>query len=119
VLSLLTNRQRNALWHFGYTIRWDQGDPAASDPELLVANLRQLSLDMDKMRAITPTGGAYQNEADLFEPDPVSAYWGQENYNRLLKLKRELDPDNMLSCFNCIGWERNDARHACYPDIER
>lgn len=35
----------------------------------------------NKVRAITPNDGAYMKEGDTYEPDPISTYWGQENYD--------------------------------------
>ena len=69
------------------------------------------------LRDIAPNSGAYQNEADVFEPNPEQAYWGQENYEKLLKIKREIDPNNVLTCWDCIGWDKTDPRYACYPKI--
>ncbi|KAH8107501.1 hypothetical protein DFH11DRAFT_1636209, partial [Phellopilus nigrolimitatus] len=31
---------------------------------------------MDPVRNITPGSGAYQNEADVFEPNHEESYWG-------------------------------------------
>lgn len=69
------------------------------------------------LRDLAPDSGAYLNEADLFEPDPAGAYWGEENFARLTKLKKELDPDNILTCWHCIGWSREDDRYGCWPSL--
>lgn len=71
----------------------------------------------DKLRALAPNSGAYQNEADVFETDPVGAYWGKENYDKLKAIKHAIDPDNILSCWDCIGSVRTDDRYQCYPDV--
>ncbi|KAI9163703.1 isoamyl alcohol oxidase [Paramyrothecium foliicola] len=113
----VTPAWRNALWHFTYTAVWDQGDPVATRPDALVDIFTKISKDMDPMRAITPGGGAYQSEGDVYEPESVQSFWGQQNYDRLLKIKKELDPDNLLSCFTCVGWERSNPRHHCYPSV--
>lgn len=115
--SSLTPAWRTALWHVVYQEFWNPADQAANEPSLVAARYRNVTRDMDKLRAITPNGGAYMNEGDTYEPDPINSYWGQENYNRLLSIKKELDPDNMLSCFKCVGWEKSDARFQCYPEL--
>lgn len=51
----------------------------------------------------------------MFEPDPATAFWGTDNYNRLLSLKQEIDPKNILTCWDCIGWDSSDPRYGCYP----
>jgi hypothetical protein len=71
----------------------------------------------NKLRDLAPNSGAYQNEADVFETDPVGAYWGNENYQKLMVIKRAIDPDNILTCWDCIGSVRTDDRYQCYPDI--
>ncbi|KAK3386798.1 hypothetical protein B0H63DRAFT_447702 [Podospora didyma] len=64
---------------------------------------------MDKklgpIRALTPHMGAYMNEVYNFEPDFQRQFWG-DNYPRLLRIKRELDPDDVLWCTPCVGNER-------------
>lgn len=67
------------------------------------------------LRTLAPNSGAYQNEAEVFEPDPAGSYWGEANYNRLMGIKAELDPGNVLTCWNCIGWDSSDPRYSCYP----
>ena len=48
--------------------------------------------------------GTYYNEPDPNLEDWKIAYWGSvDNYNRLLAVKKELDPNNTLWCRNCVG----------------
>ncbi|TFA98522.1 putative FAD-linked oxidoreductase [Trichoderma ghanense] len=76
-----------------------------------------ISTQMDPLRAMTPDGGAYQNEADVYEPDPIGSFWGARTYARLLNIKKQLEPDNLLSCWNCVGWNPEDERHGCYLKV--
>lgn len=83
-------------------------------PKPLSRTLSTISTQIDPLRAITLGGeGAYQNEADVYEPDPIGSFWGEQNYARLLDIKKRLDPDNLLSCWNCVGWNPEDERHGC------
>jgi hypothetical protein len=116
-VSVANQIQRHSPWHLVYQEFFDPADDEATAPEAIASTFRHVSTAMDKVRVITPNGGAYMNEGDTFEPDPIASFWGQENYDRLLKIKRELDPKNLLSCFQCVGWEETDARHKCYPKI--
>ena len=49
--------------------------------------------------------GAYVNEANAYQPDWQETFWGS-NYPRLLKIKREMDPDDVFWCHPCVGNER-------------
>ncbi|KAG8919912.1 hypothetical protein FRC02_001291 [Tulasnella sp. 418] len=51
---------------------------------------------------IGPGAGAYFNEADPYEPNWKEVFWGN-HYNRLLRLKRSIDPQNIFTCNRCVG----------------
>ncbi|KAI0695239.1 hypothetical protein BC835DRAFT_1406268 [Cytidiella melzeri] len=54
-----------------------------------------------------PLGGQYLNEADVLESDWQEAQWGS-NYARLLSIKKEVDPKDLLVVFhgvNSEGWD--------------
>ena len=57
-----------------------------------------------KLRALSPDTGAYFNEADSQEPDWQTSFFAG-NYGRLMKIKREVDPENVLWCRKCVGSE--------------
>ncbi|KAG8928898.1 hypothetical protein FRC02_006237 [Tulasnella sp. 418] len=46
--------------------------------------------------------GAYFNEADPYEPDWKEIFWGS-HYDRLLRIKLSIDPDNLFTCNRCVG----------------
>jgi FAD/FMN-containing dehydrogenase len=69
------------------------------------------------LRAAIPHSGTYSNEADLFETDHTSTFWGAKNYKRLLSIKKRIDPGNLLTCWHCVGYNPNDARYQCYPSL--
>lgn len=48
--------------------------------------------------------GAYGNEADVMEPNFGEAFWGT-NYARLLKIKKEVDPDDLFWVQAGVGSE--------------
>ncbi|KAF2133474.1 FAD-binding domain-containing protein [Dothidotthia symphoricarpi CBS 119687] len=60
---------------------------------------------MRPLREITPTGGAYGNEADIGEPDWQQSFWGK-NYPKLLKIKQEYDPFDLFYVYHGVGSER-------------
>ncbi|KAK8016638.1 hypothetical protein PG993_014827 [Apiospora rasikravindrae] len=54
-------------------------------------------------------GGAYVNEANLFTQDWREAWWGdREHYERLLETKKKYDPDGLMNCWKCIGFDNAD-----------
>lgn len=109
--SAITPAWRSAIWHViagtGFA-----NEASSSD----IASAFQAAHDVGNiLRSLAPQSGAYQNEAEVFEPDPAGTYWGQENYQRLINIKQQIDPANILTCWNCIGSDPSDARFACYP----
>ena len=46
--------------------------------------------------------GTYLNEASPFLPNWKTAYWGG-HYNELLRIKGVWDPENIFTCYHCVG----------------
>lgn len=44
-------------------------------------------------------------QAAPFEPDWQHQFWG-DNYERLVEIKRKVDPHDVLWCNPCVGNER-------------
>lgn len=63
-----------------------------------------ISAAMKILREATPGGGTYANEADYFEPDWQSSFYGV-HYDRLLEIKRKYDPDNLFRVHHGVGSE--------------
>lgn len=57
------------------------------------------------MRQLTPGSGTYMSEADPFEPDFKTAFFGK-NYDRLLKIKDKYDPDQIFWARTAVGSDR-------------
>jgi Berberine and berberine like len=113
--SSVTPAWRTATWH----VVVSEGFPNLADQLTINNAFTAVNSVGDTLRVITPGSGAYQNEADVFEPDPAGAFWGSENYQKLCDIKAKLDPQNILTCRGCIGGDRTDPRYSCYPDIGR
>jgi Berberine and berberine like len=112
--SSVTPAWRTSPWHVAFGQGFSNEADAATIKQAFVA----ANSAGDILRSISPNSGAYQNEADVYEPDPAAAFWGQDNYQKLLAIKAEVDPNNILTCHGCIGWDKWDPRFSCYPDIE-
>ena len=62
--------------------------------------LVQASLDLEEI--VGSDGGTYINEANPYEPDWKNAFWGS-NYDKLLQIKKRVDPANLMVCNRCVG----------------
>lgn len=111
VAASITPAWRTATWHVVL------GSGFANDADAsTIAKAFQTSHDATKiLEGVAPNSGAYQNEADVFQDDHTTAFWGDANYERLLAMKQQLDPSNVLTCWDCIGFDSSDARYGCYP----
>ncbi|KAF2168172.1 hypothetical protein M409DRAFT_21616 [Zasmidium cellare ATCC 36951] len=106
-----------AWYQAGWHIIAGQGFPNNANYSTIQKAFQTVHESAQVLRDITPGSGAYQNEADVFEPHPEQSFWGCENYLRLSILKRQIDPKNLLTCWGCIGWDRGDPRYGCYPTL--
>ncbi|KRX05609.1 FAD-binding, type 2 [Pseudocohnilembus persalinus] len=51
----------------------------------------------------------YWNEAQHNVENWEKRYWGKNKYYRkLLKVKRQYDPENFLTCYHCIGYNQDE-----------
>ncbi|OTA99520.1 hypothetical protein M426DRAFT_67659 [Hypoxylon sp. CI-4A] len=74
------------------------------DAEWTVArdHLAQMNEWQGKLRALTPGGGTYMNEATYDNPNWKQDYFG-ENYARLLEVKHKYDPGHVLWASAAVG----------------
>ncbi|KAK8186483.1 hypothetical protein BC567DRAFT_253939 [Phyllosticta citribraziliensis] len=113
--SSVTPAWRNATWEvFVNSVVNHANEASPLDTRQAFADAHEAT---ERLIALTPGSGAYQNEADTFQSDPEETFWGTENYEKLYEIKRRVDPDNILTCHQCIGWQPGDVRYSCYPDI--
>ena len=59
---------------------------------------------MQSLVDLAPDTGAYMSESDPTTPDWQSTFWGQ-NYERLLGIKKQWDPQGVFFCTTCVGSE--------------
>ncbi|KAI1872269.1 uncharacterized protein JN550_003988 [Neoarthrinium moseri] len=91
---------RKALVHATNGIAFRPLDPAARAKALVDVNA-----SVEPLRKLAPDMGAYVNENNPAEPDWRHSFWG-DNYDRLRKIKRAVDPLDTLWCHPCVGNER-------------
>lgn len=111
--SAVTPAWRDALVHVALPFAFSE----EADAKTAASAFKSATSAMDALRKITPGSGAYQNEADTFEPDHANSFWGAANYQRLVGIKKDVDPGNVLSCHQCIGAQDADPRFSCYPSV--
>ncbi|KAI1194277.1 hypothetical protein F5X97DRAFT_311609 [Nemania serpens] len=78
---------------------------APLNPAARAAALKIVDGLTEPLRQIAPNMGAYVNENNPGEPNWQHTFWG-ENYERLLRIKRAYDPEDVLWCHPCVGNER-------------
>lgn len=67
------------------------------------------------LRDLTPNGGTYMNEADVYEVDFQKSFYGA-NYDRLLSIKKKYDPQGLFYATTAVGseaWIRQDNGRLC------
>jgi hypothetical protein len=109
----VTPAWRNATWH----IVIKDGIANDANTSSIISSYRKVYEAASLFRKLAPDSGAYQNEADLFEPRFEQSFWGAENFIRLSRLKSSIDPQNLLTCWQCIGYQKKDPRFGCYPEF--
>jgi FAD/FMN-containing dehydrogenase len=67
--------------------------------------LEGINAAMKIITKATPGAGTYANEADYFQKDWQQAFWS-DNYNKLLKIKQQYDPNGLFYCHHCVGSEQ-------------
>ncbi|KAF1987495.1 FAD-binding domain-containing protein [Aulographum hederae CBS 113979] len=96
----VTPAWRNTLWHLStnMAIAWN-----SSYAERLQAIVGFTNLTRT-LHELAPDSGAYSAESNPFTEDWKRDYWGEENYARLLEVKRKYDPDGLMGCWKCVGY---------------
>lgn len=77
--------------------------------------IKQLDADWAPLRNLSSSSGAYLNEASPFEPNFRQSFWGS-NYERLAKIKKQVDPNDVFWCNPCVGnenWRQLDNGMLC------
>lgn len=113
--AAVTPAWRNSPWHVIHYRSFDTANPLVGDLSGADSAFARAHSAMQPLRQLSPGSGAYLNECDTFEPDYTMSFWGRDNYNRLLSIKKQVDPDNILTGHQAVGWNPADSRYKCYP----
>ena len=92
---------RNTYAHVLQSINWAQGASAAVQ---LQARQNFTFGFMQRWRDVSPGAGSYLGESDILEPDFQQSFYGT-SYERLLKIKKQLDPMDVFFAQTAVGSE--------------
>lgn len=95
---------RDAIWHLGFGAAWTYN----SSFEQREASILVQDKLLQEITELAPDSGAYGNEAFPWTRDWQKDWWG-ENYGRLVEVKGKYDPDGLLNCWKCVGFEEESA----------
>ncbi|CAE6483923.1 unnamed protein product [Rhizoctonia solani] len=95
----------NPQWRKDALVSWTFGggwapSASAADIQLVKANTGQLIQRFGQVAGLDDA--AYFNEADPLEPQWKKAFFGS-HYDRLLKIKQQIDPKGLFACNRCVG----------------
>lgn len=92
---------RNTYSHVIQSINWAEG---ASVSVQLEARQNLTHGYMQRWRDVSPGAGSYLAESDILEPDFQQSFYGTF-YERLLAIKKQLDPADVFFAQNAVGSE--------------
>ncbi|GEM07954.1 FAD linked oxidase [Rhodotorula toruloides] len=96
---------RTALLHIDLPISWPTSAPSATISSLS----SYLTSHTLTLGALTSSLGhpqaSYSSESDYYEADWQKVWYDEENYERLLRAKREWDPEGVFSARRAVGSE--------------
>lgn len=61
-------------------------------------------------------GSALFLQADVYEPNHRESFWGS-NYERLATIKKNVDPENMFTVWQGVGWESQEFDRCVYKEL--
>ncbi|KAG6913137.1 hypothetical protein DXG01_009384, partial [Tephrocybe rancida] len=90
---------RDAIWHVIHVGEWRE----LLAPAVLKNATNGFLQLLDPLKALTPNGGVYLNEAHYEEPEWQETFFSSK-YDALLKIKNNHDPTHIFDCWKCVGW---------------
>ncbi|PWY71002.1 FAD-binding domain-containing protein [Aspergillus heteromorphus CBS 117.55] len=91
---------------------WNETAPWA---DMVAAQLKITHELVPQLEAVTPGGGAYENEANFRQLNWQEAFFG-ENYDKLCQIKEKWDPDHVFYVTKGVGseyWDVADNGRMC------
>lgn len=101
-----------SVWIVASFVQWTAAS-SIGERKQLVSMLKNTTATW---KEAIPDGCTYANEADPWDDNWAFEFWG-ENYKNLLKIKANVDPDNLLNCRHCVGWEESLPGYECMSGL--
>lgn len=97
---------RDSCWMVGTSLRyaWNATDEERKGNATLLQTVSR------QLVAAAPDGAHYPNEADPWLEGWQKEFWGEETYARLLEVKRKYDPEGLMGCWKCVGFEEEGGK---------
>lgn len=102
-----------SVWIVASAIQWTAAS-SIDERKQLVHSLKNATATW---KELIPDGCTYVNEADPWDDNWAYEFWG-DNYPRLLEVKASVDPDNLLTCRHCVGWEESLPGYECMSGLD-
>lgn len=103
---------RRAIAHFSVGVRLPSDDESTAEQKATAQEELERAV-LGPWREVSPAhafGGTYLNEANPMEPNWQEDMYGMENYRRLLAIKQEYDPDDVMYAVTGVGSEGWEVR---------
>lgn len=99
--TAVTGAWYEGLWSLsqGMAVAWN------STYATRLSQLANLTIMTRQSERLLAGRGAYVNEANPFTSDWADSWWGADKYARLVAIKDQYDPDRLLNCWKCVGFE--------------
>ncbi|KAK4868287.1 hypothetical protein LT330_007009 [Penicillium expansum] len=102
-----------SVWIVASSVQWTAAS-SIKERKQLVSMLKNTTSTWKK---VIPDGCTYANEADPWDDNWAYEFWG-DNYKSLLQIKASVDPDNLLNCRHCVGWEESLPGYECMSGLD-
>ncbi|KAK0111243.1 hypothetical protein ONS95_001616 [Cadophora gregata] len=100
-VSAVNPAWRNTYSHMLQSVNWAEGASA----EVQLATRQNFTFGhMQRWRDLSPGAGSYLGESDILEPNFQQSFYGSA-YDRLLALKKKLDPKHVFFAQTAVGSE--------------
>ncbi|QRV75611.1 FAD-binding domain protein [Ceratobasidium sp. AG-Ba] len=101
ITGLNPQRRNQALGSWNPVGIWDHDMPE-QEVKMIKPAVTNVTQALGKLGGLDDA--AYFNEADPNDSQRKNAFFGV-HYDRLLKIKREVDPEGVLACNRCVGYD--------------